>query len=237
MRIAIAPDLVQNESFSAKWVERLRARGHTAELVSVRAPDFLERVKSCDGFLWWFPPVPPHRDLGKRVMSVLHHVSDLVVYPDWRSCWHFDDKVAQAWLLRAAGIPMPRTWIAWDFDEAMDVLRDATYPLVVKLSFGFRGQRVGMLRDRREADAMAHRLFGDGVSDLRKEPRLRAIARPLRSWLRMASMECAERLSRERCEPPGSRRERRSRRSPARLPRRTDPRHADRRRRHAPARR
>lgn len=186
MKIAIEPDLLQGESFSARWVERLEELGHTAELVSVRDADFFERVRSCDGFLWWFPPLPIPRELGKRVLAALDHATDVVVHPDWRSCWHFDDKIAQSWLFRAAGIPMPRTWVFQEFGEAMAFLRTAAYPLVVKLSFGFRGERVGLLRNRAEGEWMAHRLFGEGVSMLEEPPLhlLRSMARPVRRWFR-----------------------------------------------------
>ncbi|HET7435682.1 MAG TPA: hypothetical protein VFN10_13320, partial [Thermoanaerobaculia bacterium] len=186
MRIAIEPDLLQGESFSAHWVERLRELGHTAELVSVRDADFMERVKACDGFLWWFAPLPFPRELAKRVMAALDHGTDVVVHPDWRSCWHFDDKIAQAYLLRAADLPTPRTWIFWSYEEALAFLRDATYPLVAKLSFGFRGLNVGLVRDRAEAESLAHRVFGEGVFRLRESPLalLRSSLRPLRDVLR-----------------------------------------------------
>lgn len=186
-RIAIQPDVLPNQSFSARWVERLTAAGHEVELVSVRDPDFLERVSACDGFLWWFPPLPYPRELGKRLLSALDHATNVFVHPDWRSCWHFDDKVAQTYLLQAAGIPMPRTWVLWRYDEAMEFCRTAQYPLVIKLSSGFRSENVGLLRNRAEAERMAQRLFGAGVSALRPrklEP-LRVATRPFRNWLRL----------------------------------------------------
>lgn len=184
--IAIQPDVLAAPAFSARWVERLTELGHEARLISVRDPDFLERVQECDGFLSWFPPLAGPRESGRRVLSALSHATDLVVHPDWRSCWHFDDKAAQAYLLQAAGIPMPATRVFWRFDEAMKFFRTAEYPLVLKLSAGFRAVNVGLLRNRAEAERMARRLFGGGVSSLR--PRrfegLRAAVRPLRNWLR-----------------------------------------------------
>jgi hypothetical protein len=159
--------------------------GHDVRVVSVRDADFFERIADCDGFLWWFPPLPFPRELGKRLLSALDHATKLVVQPDWRSCWHFDDKVAQTYLLQAAGIPMPRTCVLWRYDEAIEYCRSAQYPMVIKLPSGYRSENVGLLRDRAEAERMARRLFGAGVTSLR--PRrlesVRAAVRPLRNWL------------------------------------------------------
>lgn len=174
------------QSYSTRWIERLKAAGHEVRLVSVRDADFFARVADCDGFLWWFPPLPFPRELGKRLLSALDHATDLVVQPDWRSCWHFDDKVAQTYLLQAAAIPMPRTWVLWRYEDAMELCRSARYPLVIKLGAGYRAENVGLLRDRAEAERMARRLFGAGVSSVkpRRFESLRAMTRPLRSWLR-----------------------------------------------------
>jgi hypothetical protein len=191
-KIAIQPDVLSNQSFSERWVARLTELGHDVQLVSVRDPDFLERVKACDGFLWWFPPLPYPRELGKRLLPALDHATsvhatNVFVHPDWRSCWHFDDKVAQTYLLQAVGIPMPRTWVLWRYDEAIEFCRTAQYPLVIKLSSGFRSENVGLLRDRPEAERMARRFFGAGVSALhpRRFESLRAATRPFRNWLQL----------------------------------------------------
>jgi glutathione synthase/RimK-type ligase-like ATP-grasp enzyme len=140
-------------------------------------------VRDCDGFLWWFPPIPRPRDVGKRVLGALDHANRLVVHPDLRSCWHFDDKVAQAYLLQAAGIPTPKTWVFWRYDLALEFFRTAQYPLVTKLASGVRSENVALLRDRQEAERMARRLFGAGVETLlsRRFAALRKALRPVRS--------------------------------------------------------
>jgi glutathione synthase/RimK-type ligase-like ATP-grasp enzyme len=187
-KIAIQPDLLPQNSFSDRWVLRLTEMGHQVELVSVSSPDFLERVSACDGFLWWFPPIARVREVGKVLLSALDHSAKVLVHPDLRSCWHFDDKIAQAYLLQAAGIPTPKTWVFWRYDQAMEFLRTARYPLVTKLSSGVRSENVALLRDRAEATRMARRMFGAGVETLlpRRLGALRVAVRPLRNALRFA---------------------------------------------------
>lgn len=187
-RIAIQPDLLPKNAYSDRWVPRLTELGHEVRLVSVSSPDFLERVAECDGFLWWFPPIARVREVGKLLLGALDHSAKVMVHPDLRSCWHFDDKIAQAYLLQSSGVPMPKTWVFWRYDMAMEFFRTATYPLVTKLSSGVRSENVALLRNAKEARRMARRMFGTGVETLlpRRFAKLRVAVRPFRNAWRFA---------------------------------------------------
>ncbi|HEX7150642.1 MAG TPA: hypothetical protein VF618_04070 [Thermoanaerobaculia bacterium] len=156
-RIAIQPDA--HHPYHERWLSQLAARGHRGNLVDVHAPDFLARIRDFDGLLWWCPPRPRAREVAKRLLAALDHVSSVMVYPDRDSGWHFDDKLAQHYLLQAAGIPMPRTHVFWREAEARAFVREAAYPFVVKLSSGFRSRNVALVRDRREAERWLRRQF------------------------------------------------------------------------------
>ena len=41
-------------------------------------------------------------------MAALEHGMGIPVFPTWKTIWHFDDKIGQYYLLRAAGIPTCR---------------------------------------------------------------------------------------------------------------------------------
>jgi len=186
--IGIQPDLLPENSFSDRWIPQLTAMGHEVRQLMVSDPDFIERVSECDGFLWWFPPLPRARDVGKRILPALDHAAHVMVHPDMRSCWHFDDKVAQTYLLQASGVATPKTWVFWRYDHAVAFFRTAQYPLVMKLASGVRSQNVALLRDATHAARMARRMFSKGAETL--DPRsfamLRVASRPLRNAIRRA---------------------------------------------------
>ena len=185
--IGVQPDLLPENSFSDRWIPQLKAMGHDVRELMVTAPDFLERVNECDGFLWWFPPLPRPREVGKRVLQALDHAGKVFVHPDARSCWHFDDKVAQAYLLQSCDVPMPHTRVFWRYDHAIEFFRGAQFPVVVKLSAGVRSQNVALLRTFAEAQRLARRMFGSGVETLgpRRFSALRVASRPLRSAVQL----------------------------------------------------
>jgi len=169
--IAIQPDAVKTrrggrQSFSARWIERLDDAGHRAVPVDVLVPGFLERLGEFDGFMWAFPPTPFPRDIAKRVMAAIEHAADLPVFPDRATCWHFDDKVAQSYLLEGAGIPTPRTWVFWRYAAAQEFCRTARYPLVIKLGAGCYSENVALVRNQREAEEWTRQLFTTGLTDL-----------------------------------------------------------------------
>jgi len=182
--IAIHPDRVRQkngemQSFSERWTELAKEAGIEVRRVDAFAPDFLDQLEGCDGFMWRFGFVPPERVLAKRLLPAIEHALGIPVFPSWKTAWHFEDKVAQHYLLEAAGIPMPRTWVFWKQATALEFCREATYPLVMKLSTGFQSANVRLLRSPKEAAYWIGQLFGTGVTSLAAPPASRA-ARALR---------------------------------------------------------
>jgi len=49
--------------------------------------------------------------ISRRLLPVLERELGLVIYPDQNTCWHFDDKIAQAYLFKVHGIPTPETLV------------------------------------------------------------------------------------------------------------------------------
>lgn len=184
-RIAIHPDRVRIldgtiQSFSDRWTELLTRDGHEVRAVHWRTPGLIDTLRECDGFLTWFPPLPNPREYMKRLALTLGHaLPDLVVFPNWKSAWHFDDKIAQTILLEAAGLPMPRTHVFWHIDDARAFVATAKFPLVLKLASGFRSRNVALLRNAREAETWLRRFFAYGVNNLDLSP-LRALRNKLR---------------------------------------------------------
>jgi glutathione synthase/RimK-type ligase-like ATP-grasp enzyme len=167
-RIAVQPDFLRlrgdpRQSFSTRWLELLEQKGHDAVVVDAFRPDIIAQLRDCDGFLWWFPPLPQWKEPGRRLAQALSHATDLLVFPDWRSAWHFEDKSAQSYLLQAAGIPTPETWMFWRERDALEFCGSASYPFVAKLNTGYYARNVRLLRTRREAERLVRRMFGRGL--------------------------------------------------------------------------
>src|SRR4051795_6807285 len=171
MRIGIQPDdlLLRNgttQSFSARWIERLRELGHDPVLLSAMKHEFFDEVKRCDGFMWVFYQSVALRHFGRRVVAALEHGMDMPVYPAWKTVWTFDDKIAQYYLLRAAGLPTPKNWVFYFRHEAIEFCRTASYPMVIKLAAGVMSNNVRLVHNFDEAEYWINRMFGAGLISL-----------------------------------------------------------------------
>ncbi|WP_412029363.1 lysine biosynthesis protein LysX [Deinococcus yunweiensis] len=64
------------------------------------------------------------------------------------------DKLATNAALHAAGLPTPRTGVAFDGDTALELIEEMGYPIVLKPTVGSWGRMVSRLNDRAAAEAV-----------------------------------------------------------------------------------
>lgn len=146
--------------------------------VNVRRADILDQLRGCDGFMWRWAHFDGMARIARRLLPVVEKELKLPVYPDQNTCWHYDDKIAQAYLFEAAGISSPKTWVWFDRREALAWVEKAPFPLVMKLATGAASSNVALVKSREEAQEWIHRLFrGFHTAFGSDEPRWRQLAR------------------------------------------------------------
>lgn len=64
------------------------------------------------------------------------------------------DKLLTTLALRKAGIPSPRTFVAFDIDAALDIMEELGYPAIIKPVFGSWGRLIAPLRDPQSTKAI-----------------------------------------------------------------------------------
>ena len=157
-----------NDASSPLWSRLLGEAGHEVREVDVYSANILDQLKGCQGFMWRHAHLPHMRQIARRLFPVVEKELGLVVYPDQNTCWHYDDKIAQAYLLPAAGIPAPKTWVWYDRKLALEWAITAEYPLVLKLWAGAGSTNVCLIHSFDEAAYWVGRLFKVGVTSLDK---------------------------------------------------------------------
>lgn len=169
MIIAIQQDNYgSNDASSPIWVRLLNKAGFVVREVDVYRADILDQLKGCQGFMWRFGHHPQMRLIANRLLPVIERELGLLVYPDHNTCWHYDDKLAQAYLFLATEIPTPKTWIWYKRELALEWAQTAKYPTVLKLWAGASSSNVRLVKSLTEAKIWIDRLFGNGVADLRQ---------------------------------------------------------------------
>jgi hypothetical protein len=180
--VAIQPDdytdphSLRPDSSYGIWSELLTRAGHAVRIVDVHHADVLKQLEGCQAFMWRFAHAPEMRAIARRLLPVIEGYLHLVVYPDQRTAWHYDDKIAQAYLLHAVGLPTPETWVWHDMNGATAWLADAPLPLVLKLWSGAGSSNVRLLRTREDARRAIRHLFRCPVATMRDLDRGRALS-------------------------------------------------------------
>src|SRR5690606_9989091 len=86
----------------------------------------------------------------------------LKVFPNFNTNWHFDNKLAQKYLLEAIGAPLVKSYVFYTKKEALEWAKTTIYPKVFKLKGGAGAQNVKLARNEKEAMRLINKSFSKG---------------------------------------------------------------------------
>ncbi len=165
IRLAIQPMFDSGlHGFTARWMEYCQKHGIEHEVVDAYDFTIIDRLRHFDGFLWHFHHAHATDLLMARHVLEAARTLGLVVFPDYSTCWHFDDKIAQKYALEAINAPLARTWVFYDERRALEWLRTAELPVVWKLRRGAGSQNVRLVRSFSEGAQLCRKAFRNGFA-------------------------------------------------------------------------
>jgi hypothetical protein len=164
--------------FDVRWIKYCEDHNIDYKIVDCHRSDIIRQLKGCKGFLWQFYQGHPKDVLmAKQLMFSLEHAG-IQVFPNFKTAWHFDDKVAQKYLLEAFELPLVSSWVFYEKAEAMDWIEKTTFPKVFKLRGGASSQNVRLVKSRKHALKLIKQAYGRGfpqynpMGDLKERYRL-----------------------------------------------------------------
>jgi len=164
MLIALHRGTTNNEKYYAEiWAKILEAQGVDVRWVDLTAHDPFEQIKGCDGVVWHHGCSLDDKLKANRILHSIELYLGIPVYPDHYISWHFDEKIAVHYVLKAADVPTPPTWVFWNKEEALEWANLTNYPKVFKLSPGSRGKNVVKVDSSKEARRLIELMFGIGI--------------------------------------------------------------------------
>lgn len=151
-------------SFSDRWIEYCQKNNIDYKLVNAFDNDIIQQVKDCDAFMWHHHHAQ-FKDVltAKRILFSLEQAG-IKVFPDFNTGWHFDDKVAQKYLLESIGAPLVPSYVFYDKEEALAWAKETTYPKVFKLKGGAGASNVKLAKTQKEAFKLISKAFGTGFA-------------------------------------------------------------------------
>lgn len=151
-------------SFSDRWIAYCEANGISYKIVDCYRNDILEQLCDCDALMWHFNHKSPKASKFAKQLLFSVQASGKKVFPDFNTCWHFDDKVGQKYLLESLDLPLAPSYVFYTREEAMAWAGKTIYPKVFKLRNGAGSDNVKLVRTKQHALQLIKKAFGRGFS-------------------------------------------------------------------------
>jgi glutathione synthase/RimK-type ligase-like ATP-grasp enzyme len=142
--------------------KRAKKRNVKVITIDLRKNNSLDKIRKCDGLMCHLIHSPDDKQLASKVLNVIEFDLKIPVYPNFFSRWHYDEKVAQFYLLKALNAPRAKTWVFWTKQEAIKYAKNAIYPIIFKLSAGAGSANVIKVNNYCQAHELINKNFDHG---------------------------------------------------------------------------
>lgn len=170
MKIAIHH---RKNGFSEDWIEYCKKNGIKYKLVNCYDSDIIEQLYDCDALMWHFHQAN-HKDVlfAKQLIYSLE-TSGKVVFPNFNTAWHFDDKIGQTYLLESINAPVVPSYVFYDEKIALEWLNNTEFPKVFKLRCGSGSSQVKFVDNLKEGKKLIYKAFSRGFRQYNAAPNLK----------------------------------------------------------------
>lgn len=158
----------QENSFSSHWVTYCKEEGLPFKIVNCYDNDIINQLDDCEGLMWHFHQSDPKDVLFAKQLLYSLEMTGKKVFPNFHTCWHFDDKVGQKYLLEAVNAPMVPSYVFYDEQRALQWIKETDFPKVFKLRRGAASAHVKLVTNEFEAKKLIKKAFGRGFSQYNK---------------------------------------------------------------------
>jgi glutathione synthase/RimK-type ligase-like ATP-grasp enzyme len=149
-------------SFSDRWIKYCELNKIDFKIVDCYQNDIIQQLEDCDAFMWHHNHLN-YKDLifAKQLLYSLENAGKKV-FPDFKTNWHFDDKIAQKYLFEAFNIPHVPTYIFYTKQDALKWVEKANFPQIFKLRCGAGSLNVSIIHSKKVAINKIKIAFGKG---------------------------------------------------------------------------
>ena len=173
MKIAIH----ESGGFSERWVDYCKKSKISYKIVNAYDTDIVSQLVDCDAFMWHHSHLSYKDALFAKQLLFSLQQAGKKVFPDFNTGWHFDDKVGEKYLLEAIGAPLVPSYVFYTKREAIQWIKNTTFPKVFKLRGGAGSTNVMLVKNKSQAINNVNKAFGKGFSYYNSQVYLKDIIR------------------------------------------------------------
>lgn len=152
------------KGFSDRWITYCKEKNIPYKLVNAYDTNIIEQISDCDAFMWHFHHAD-YRDMqfAKGLIRSLE-TKGVKCFPNSNTCWHFDNKVFQKYLLECIDAPLVPSYVFYSPKEALEWIKQTSFPKVFKLKGGAGSSNVRLAHTCEEAVAFVKKAFRKGFT-------------------------------------------------------------------------
>jgi glutathione synthase/RimK-type ligase-like ATP-grasp enzyme len=173
-------------SFSERWIVFCERNNIKYKIVDCYSSNIIEELHDCEALLWNWNNTDHKAMLFARQLIYSIEQEGKQVFPNAKTCWHYDDKIGQKYLLESLSLPFIKTDIFYDQESAREWISKATFPKVFKLSGGAGASNVKLVNDKAEAYKLLKKSFGRGFPAVNRISKLKDY---YNAWKRNKTLE------------------------------------------------
>ena len=168
-------------TFSDRWIAYCQLSNFNYKLVDCYSSDIIKQLDDCDALMWHFNHKSPKASKFAKQLLYSVRAAGKMVFPDFWTDWHFDDKVGQKYLLESIKAPLVPTYVFYSKHEALEWAGQTSYPKVFKLSTGSGSDNVKLANSKREAVRLITQAYGKGFKQYNSRSNLQERYRKYRN--------------------------------------------------------
>lgn len=148
--------------FHPRWVAYCEEQGIAYKRVDCYASNIIEQLTDCDALMWHHSQ-NNSRDviIAKQILFALEHTG-FAVFPNFKTAWHFDDKLGQKYLFESVKAPLVPSYAFYEKEAAMAWADSTSFPKVFKLRGGAGSANVKLVNTAAEAKRVIRKAFSRG---------------------------------------------------------------------------
>ncbi|MAN58584.1 MAG: hypothetical protein CMC08_01960 [Flavobacteriaceae bacterium] len=152
-------------NWTGPWVEYCKRHSLVYQIVDPTDLNIIQKAKTFDVCLWHFSGYNyTEMQLAPSILHSLEHIGKLV-FPNFNDSWHFDDKIAQMYLLQNIDAPIPQSYVFYSNSNIQDFVRgNPEFPLIAKLKNGSGSHNVKMIQSSKQLFDYSKTMFSKGFS-------------------------------------------------------------------------
>lgn len=151
-------------SYSQFWIDYCLQKELEFKIVNCYDTDIISQLKDCQALMWHHYHASVSDALFAKQLLYSLELSGKVIYPDFRTGWHFNDKLGQKYLLESINAPLVPTYVFYSKKNALKWAGETTYPKVFKLRGGSGSDNVSIVLNKRRAVNLINKAFNRGFA-------------------------------------------------------------------------